>query len=637
MTEYPLRRAQLVAPAGPGSIQTSADGVLAIVCGVDHWIDKVEPGFDSSEFKIIDEWRLSEELGVNYFVRPPDHREPFGVQRANEARNLNLRLPALRFPRYHYCRNCHYLSFESQHRAGHIKCISCSGQKVNGKVRNFFRQQMPFIAMCESGHIQDFPFNEWVHKSISPSCDGTQLKVSLTGGVLEGNSVTCTACGQKRSFRGIFSAAGDKALGKTFLSLRLDPNHEYLCRGAKPWLDDFEGDHNCNKQLIGGLTGAINVYYPYTESALFLPKETNGIDGDLLEAIQMNGPQVLIPLLKDAMDAAALAKVLIERESAVFTGFTEQQLADALQQQYYDDKVDEVSQVIDDWHVRIKAPEYKALVSAHSVMPSMLKMQKTALENYGDDVKNHIAALTLVTRLRETRVLTGFGRIKPNPHISLAEKKALLRRGNTQPRDWLPAYEVYGEGIFLDLNNNKLVEWSQREDVQKRVDRLRKSDSFARDYPNHIEASFLPRLVLLHTLAHVLINQLIFDCGYTAASLRERLYCTDIAHGVNSMNGLLIYTASGDSEGSMGGLVRMGEFGYLDRTFESALDHARFCSSDPICMELGEQGQGPNSMNLAGCHSCAMVPETSCELFNQYLDRGLLIGTTEQPQLAYFA
>jgi hypothetical protein len=165
---------------------------------------------------------------------------------------------------------------------------------------------------------------------------------------------------------------------------------------------------------------------------------------------------------------------------------------------------------------------------------------------------------------------------------------------------------------------------------------LKASDYFKRDYPNCKDDTFLPRFVALHSLAHVLINQLVFDCGYTAASLRERLYCSDDGLALPAMNGLLIYTASGDSEGSMGGLVRMGEPTDLDHAFEAALDHARFCSSDPICMEMGQKGQGPNSMNLAACHSCALLPETSCEYFNHYLDRGLLVGVPNSPSIGFF-
>ncbi len=65
-----------------------------------------------------------------------------------------------------------------------------------------------------------------------------------------------------------------------------------------------------------------------------------------------------------------------------------------------------------------------------------------------------------------------------------------------------------------------------------------------------------PKFVALHTLAHLAIRRLVFACGYGSASLRERLYISD--NPKSRMAGILIYTASGDSEGSLGGLVSMG-------------------------------------------------------------------------------
>lgn len=140
---------------------------------------------------------------------------------------------------------------------------------------------------------------------------------------------------------------------------------------------------------------------------------------------------------------------------------------------------------------------------------------------------------------------------------------------------------------------------------------------------------------MLHTLAHLLINELVFTSGYSSASLRERLY---VSRGAGQdMAGMLIYTAAGDSEGTMGGLVRMGRPNQLQQVFSSALASAQWCSTDPVCMDAGERGQGPDSCNLAACHGCALLPETSCEEFNRFLDRGLVVGTFEQPDLGFFS
>ena len=142
----------------------------------------------------------------------------------------------------------------------------------------------------------------------------------------------------------------------------------------------------------------------------------------------------------------------------------------------------------------------------------------------------------------------------------------------------------------------------------------------------------LAKFVLMHTLAHVIINQLSFDCGYGSASLRERLYC-DFTDQNRPMQGILIYTASGDSEGTMGGLVRQAKVGRLEATVRRALDRAAWCSSDPVCIE--SRGQGSDSANLAACHSCCLVPETSCEEGNRLLDRALLVGTPDSPGLGF--
>ena len=130
-------------------------------------------------------------------------------------------------------------------------------------------------------------------------------------------------------------------------------------------------------------------------------------------------------------------------------------------------------------------------------------------------------------------------------------------------------------------------------------------------------------------------HELVFACGYSSASLRERLYVSESAD--RNMSGALIYTAAGDSEGTMGGLVRMARPDNLRQVVASALADARWCSTDPVCMDAGEKGQGPDSCNLAACHACGLLPETSCEEFNRFLDRGLVVGTLENPSLGYFS
>jgi hypothetical protein len=133
---------------------------------------------------------------------------------------------------------------------------------------------------------------------------------------------------------------------------------------------------------------------------------------------------------------------------------------------------------------------------------------------------------------------------------------------------------------------------------------------------------------LLHVLAHALINQLALDAGYPAGSLRERLYHEDGACG------LLIYTATTDSAGSLGGLVSHGDSARFGPLLSGAVRRASWCSADPVCIE--SEAAGAESLNLAACHSCMLLPETSCEEMNSFLDRALLVGLPDDPSVGYF-
>jgi hypothetical protein len=231
----------------------------------------------------------------------------------------------------------------------------------------------------------------------------------------------------------------------------------------------------------------------------------------------------------------------------------------------------------------------------------------------------------LIVRCRSR--LTGFSRLIPPEALDGPPASLSLR-----PKRWLPGFSVRGEGIFLQFNGAALAKWAARQDVEKRAlllqDRLNKVRSDRSIDPQNIS----PELVLIHTFSHLVIRQLAFECGYDSSSIRERIYSSTSAE--TPMSGLLLYTASGDSEGTLGGLVRQGEPKNLDNTVKEALANASICSSDPLCIE--SQGQGTFSLNLAACHTCGLLPETSCEEGNLLLDRVMAIGTPNDVDIGYF-
>jgi hypothetical protein len=277
--------------------------------------------------------------------------------------------------------------------------------------------------------------------------------------------------------------------------------------------------------------------------------------------------------------------------------------------------------------------EYDALKAGRGAPQSDLLVEGASLSGYGSPIPESFSHLALIHKLRETRALAGFTRILP-PDGTLTSPRlqtlALDRR-----IDWLPATIVRGEGIFVELDIARMNNWIDRTPIiNQRIGQLNRRYNQRRTDQSQLPRPISPQFVLVHTFAHVIINQLAYECGYGSASLRERLYC-DLANPSNPMCGVLIYTASGDSEGSMGGLVRQAEAGLFENIITRAIRKAGWCSSDPVCVE--STGQGSDNFNLAACHGCCLLPETSCEEGNRLLDRALLVGKPGEPEIGFFS
>lgn len=202
--------------------------------------------------------------------------------------------------------------------------------------------------------------------------------------------------------------------------------------------------------------------------------------------------------------------------------------------------------------------------------------------------------VVLVDRLREVRAMLGFRR------YSAEAAKVRVDLGPKSRSSFFPATESFGEGIFFSISEKKLCEWESKPAVQHSVRVMEGRRQESNIGSRHSEVT--PRLVLLHAIAHLIIRRLAFYSGYASASIRERVYAS--AESPDARAGILIYTAAGDSIGSLGGLVRQGEPPRLARTLLSALEDADSCSSDPICSE--STGQGMNNLNLAGCQGCVV-------------------------------
>jgi hypothetical protein len=224
----------------------------------------------------------------------------------------------------------------------------------------------------------------------------------------------------------------------------------------------------------------------------------------------------------------------------------------------------------------------------------------------------------------------GFSRLNPQTDRGDPDVQPLSIKPDLP---WLPAIAVRGEGIFVQLRKEAIDEWLIESGANRRVGDLISDFNDKRRARKLLPRAVDARFVMVHTLAHAIIKELTFSCGYGSSSLRERLYC-NLEDPARPMNGFLIYTASGDAEGTLGGLVSQATGGNFERLVDDALRRASWCSNDPVCMESPDTGFA--SSNLAACHGCVLLPETSCEEGNRLLDRGLLVGTIEEPALGLF-
>lgn len=648
MSSRPFRRANFISPFGPGAISVAPDGTATLTAGLDHWYDPPPNGnaedYDVNEF-IFHEWRLERELEIEHLRLPPDYRKRSRKPNyTGEAEvNLGMQIPMLRFPKWHVCTNlkCQTLRELPMTVREQPTCLHCSSDFKRPRPMI----QVQFITICEKGHIQDFPWREWVHRSNSPTCDGRLHFYGTGGATLSARHVKCD-CGKNRDLSGIVGRVADPSDSNseesrplTHLSAHLSADGEpHLCRGTHPWLGENEG-RGCGEGLYGTLRGATNVYFPIVKSSIYLPLKGESAPSKLSALLDREDVRAVLGTIKRLQPNAALHETRYELR---------QSLPNLLDAKFTDEEIERALEVFElgatsstSDTVAGDLPETSFRRAEHKVLRETLdtedlKVHPVSPAQYEESISRYFSRVQLVKTLRETRVFTGFSRLRSIEGFSREERiTQLWKHPQTNSTNWLPAYNVFGEGLYLELNEDLVRDWEHKTGVANRIGRLDQRYQRLVEERSYADLDISPRFVLLHTLAHILINQLVFDCGYSSASLRERLYVSDNPDA--PMAGILIYTASGDSDGTMGGVVRMGQPGFLEPVITSAIGNATWCSSDPVCMELGGSGQGPDSCNLAACHSCGLLPETSCERFNRFLDRWTLVGSPENPTDGFFS
>jgi Domain of unknown function (DUF1998) len=515
-------------------------------------------------------------------------------------------VPVTPFPRWMRCPRCHRLGpldpagqFELVHRWGrrpdlakyvHAEC----GRQANVRPSNR-RACVParFLVVCENGHLDDFPYVEYVHNTRAGGvCDGPLLTMSDAASTLGPRvTVRCVECGHSRSIQ---EAAGTRGGDKL-----------PLCRGRHPHLQRF---YQCGKQLKLIVLGASNLWFAVSASALHLPhgqtvEDLVAAHWDILGA-QPNG--TVAQLVIEGMDALRGLRPYPIHE---VWGCIEKLrgMGGPVAPSASDDLRDAEWQLLSRPTTERQDPDFRAVPT-----PSPRGYDRL------------IHQVVLVSRLREVRALLGFTRLSAPERDDLRPgSRIALSRGAAE---WVPAVEQRGEGIFLELREAAVAAWVSSVSSHEHITALGAAyRQWALDRDQTPAAGFpIARFTLIHTLSHLLMRQVALECGYSSASLRERIY---LGSALSPSAGLLLSTAASDSEGTLGGLVALGERRYLERILATALEEAAHCSSDPLCAEHIPEFPSATLHNAA-CHACLFASETSCEAGNRWLDRAVLVDLT---------
>jgi hypothetical protein len=391
------------------------------------------------------------------------------------------------------------------------------------------------------------------------------------------------------------------------------------CRGRHPHLNKYE--EGCGEAARAVLLGSTNSWFSVSLSALAIPMGKNQ-----LAQLVLDGWSYFEDCETEA-EAATIIKTL--KKAATIPGieaYSPEQVWSEIQKKRSGQQETQITEG------DIKRPEWKVLTdpTTPSDWPHFL-ITRTTPPVEGDCL---IESVLLLERLREVNALIGFTRVEaPEESASEDERPPMAPLSRESP-SWIPASDVHGEGFFIKFKEDVIRDWESIVAVKKRDEMLlqghqgwraaRRLDT-ERGYPGI-------RYSMIHTLSHLLIRELALECGYNAASIRERIYSDSNAD--DPMAGLLIYTAAADSDGTLGGLVELGKPEHLGRLLSQALRRATVCSSDPLCSE--HDASKDRTLHGASCHACGFVAETSCERGNRFLDRALLVPTFDTKDAAIF-
>jgi hypothetical protein len=593
-----IRRGQIINVFGPGALMDLPHHA-AIVGGLDTW----NWGGDDRKRKIIEPRLLSkvefalQRPGLTMYEPPADSQDPDAPPSG---------VTVYRFPEWFTAQ--YPMKGPKKQRTRplvHRRNLITQTKWQGPDRKNYDVVPIRFVQACPNGHISDIDWYAFVHGAGGEVTEPCRRDLFVdewgTSGDLSEVEIRCD-CGKTKQ---LIKALEDK----TALS---------WCRGRRPWLGGGNSEPNCRdpkgqptfNRLLN--RSASNAWFPQVLSVISIPDEDEKLRG-AVEKIWEDHLQYVdsIDNLPGERKRAKVAAALEGYSNEAVWAEIERRRGGSSSAPSKAIKQAEIETLLG-------SPDEIGRANIDGIFYARRWRPVPPL----DAIWNKIDRVVLIHRLREVVSLIGFTRFEPatndiDGELAIGVNRAAL----ADEVRWVPAVENRGEGVFISFKSEEVRAWRQRSEVSKRE--LELAEGFKlwkKQYPNS-KAQFVGApYMMLHSLAHLLITEVSLECGYSSSAIRERVYAGDAGYGI------LLYTGSPDSEGTLGGLVEIGR--KIDQHLRNAIELGRLCSNDPVCAQHSAKQLLEERFLLgAACHGCLLISETSCERFNQYLDRSLVVAT----------
>ena len=584
-------------------------------------------------------------------LRPYPHQDK---ETSFSRQGSDLGVPARIFPQWMRCTGCDKLAplgdfvgtagegytNVKRHRPDEavVEHVGCPGRQQGRKraaagakgrrVRHAPCVPARYLLACPMGHLDEFPYDWWVHQGgHCTEASRPALTMSDRGSTRGASAIIrCESCHASRPMNQAQGEAGRSRLPQ--------------CRGRFPHLDVFT-TKGCDQEVRLMLVGASNLWFPATQSIIDMPRldpqeilkdranALAAVMGENLGEFAANMTLLRMVLMTHA--TSSLISELLDLDDEELGAVADRALAPAEDEEAMSARRAAWSPtdlLVPEWRYLLKEPPE----DRHEDERTGLTLSQRSLAGHPIDGIDRVLA---VDRLRKVNALLGFTRIDDFDRVDDSRKRLVpLTRGATA---WVPATEDRGEGIFIQLDEDRVAGWEARVESSAlwaaHVAAHRRN--FGRRYSetaknmDHMERMQPARYWLVHTLAHALIREMAMYSGYGAASISERLYAwkeeeREGAPQRPSAAGMLLVTTASDSDGTLGGLVSLSEPATLQWIVQRALARLGRCSSDPVCARRIPQDP-EDFLHGAACHCCVMASETSCERANRFLDRRLVV------------